>query len=190
VTHRSRYSAATFAALILGFVLTACGDDPFAIDWTENPREAVLFSLARPDLNRPSAFEMLGGTSIIVENPNSGGRWDFALDTRGGNLVLLPPRSVGVLSSAAIVPLPNTDFAAVREAPADTTVYITSAPVPVQMGTTYVIRTHEQFGLFGQTCVYYGKLTPILPDPVEGILRFRFDTSPDCNNRSLVPTRR
>jgi hypothetical protein len=176
--------------LLAGTLLAGCADDPFAVEWQENPREAVLYSLARPDFNRPSAFEMLGGTSLALESPLVSGRWDFALDTRQGTLVLLPPRSLGVLSSAAIAPLPNTDFFDVREAPADTLAFISRAPVPVQMGTTYVIRTHEQFGFFGQACVYYGKMTPLDPDPVNGVLRFRFDTSPECNNRSLVPRRR
>lgn len=188
--HRLRFRIAFVWVLLLGVTLTACGEDPFAIDWVENPREVTLYSLARPDFNRPSAFEMLGGVSIVLENPTAGGRWDFALDTRGGELVLLPPRSVGVLSSAAIAPIPNTSFAEVREAPADTAVYVTREPVPVRMGTTYVVRTHEQFGFFGQTCVYYGKLTPVAPDPANGVLRFRFDTSPDCNNRALVPRNR
>lgn len=175
------------ALLLLVAALPACGDDPFLFRWTENPREALLYSLDREERNRPTAFGMLNGERVILENPATSGRWDFALDTRNGALVLLPPRAVGVQSRAGIVEFPDVRFDEVREAPSDTAVYVTRDPVPLRMGSIYVVRTREQPGSFGQVCVFYGKMQPLEMDPVAGTLLFRFDTSPDCNNPRLVP---
>jgi hypothetical protein len=177
----------TLAALVLVATAAACGEDPFAFQWVENPRETTLYSLDRDERNRPTAFGMLNGERVVLENPATSGRWDFALDTRDGGLVLLPPRAVGVQSRAGIVEFPDVRFDEVREAPSDTAVYVTRDPVPLRMGSIYVVRTREQPGSFGQVCVFYGKVQPLEIDPVAGTLLFRFDTSPDCNNPRLVP---
>jgi len=76
-----------------------------------------------------------------------------------------------------------------RRAPSDTLLYVTDKPVPVELGTIYVVRTHEQIGSYGRICVYYGKLEPLEIDLQAGVLRFLQDTSPVCNNRSLLPPR-
>lgn len=173
--------------LALPVALAGCGEDPFLFRWTENPREAMLYSLDRPERNRPSAFEMLSGEQVVLESAAASGRWDFALSFEGGELVFLPPRSVGVLSGAGIVPYPNTRFDELRMAPSDTTLFVTDTSVPVRMGTTYVIRTREQTGFYGERCRYFGKVQPLEVDLEQRTLVFRFDTSPDCNNPSLVP---
>jgi hypothetical protein len=174
---------------ILGaiLVLAACGEDPFIVRWVENPREALLFSLDRQEFNRPSGFEMLSGRRVVIESAGAGGAWDWALDRQDGEMFLLPPRVLGVTSTAAIVPIPGVSFEQVEEAPADTALYIMREPVPVRMGTTYVIRSHEQPGGFGQLCAFFGKVEPLEIDVEAGTLRFLFDTSPDCNNPRLVP---
>ena len=175
-------ATATFA-----LVLTGCGEDPFLFRWTENPREALIYSLDRPERNRPSAFEMLSGERVVLESVTTAGRWDFALAFQGGELVLLPPRALGVPSGAGIVPFANTRFDELRTAPSDTLLYVTDAPVPVRLGTLYVVRTRDQVGFYGERCRYYGKVQPLEIDLEQRTLLFRFDTSPDCNNPSLVP---
>jgi hypothetical protein len=176
-----------FTLLALPLVLAGCGEDPFLFRWTENPREALLYSLDRAERNRPSAFEMLSGEPVVLESAAAAGRWDFALSFENGELVFLPPRAVGVQSRAGIVPYPNTRFDELRTAPSDTTLFVTDKSVPVRMGSTYVVRTREQTGFYGEICRYYGKVQPLEVDLVQRTLRFRFDTSPDCNNPSLVP---
>jgi hypothetical protein len=175
------------SALLMPWVLAGCGEDPFLFRWTENPREAMLYSLDRPERNRPSAFEMLSGERVVLESAAASGRWDFALSFQNGELVFLPPRAVGVQSGAGIVAYPNTRFDELRTAPSDTTLFVTDAPVPVRMGSTYVVRTREQTGFYGERCRYYGKVQPLEVDLAQRTLLFRFDTSPDCNNPSLVP---
>jgi hypothetical protein len=175
------------ALVLLAGTTAACGDDPFAFQWDENPREALLYSIDRDERNRPSAFGMLQGERVVLESAAAAGRWDFAVDRRDGQVVLLPPRAVGVQSRAGVFEVPNARFDEVREAPADTAVYVTRDAVPVRMGSIYVVRTRQQSGVFGEICVYYGKVQPLEIDAANGTLLFRFDTSPDCNNTSLVP---
>jgi hypothetical protein len=168
--------------------LTACDDDLFKVDWEENPDTAFLYSLARPELNLLSGFDFISRIPVRIESPNATGQWDMVLDTHDGELVLLPPGAIGIVGSKArIIPMGDTDFDAVRRAPSDTTMYIGDEPVPVVVGHVYVVRTRQQAGFYGRTCVYYGKFEPLEKDPVAGTMVFQFDASPVCNSRKLYP---
>ncbi|MGD8319795.1 MAG: hypothetical protein PVJ02_05060 [Gemmatimonadota bacterium] len=173
--------------------MTACGQDPFAIKWSTSPDTATLYSLARPELGLPSGFDFHEYYNyrgpVHVERINATGRWDVALDTRGGSLVLLPPGALGIQSKARVVELPGRTFDEVVEAPADTTLYSATEPVPVRMGSVYVVRSNQVTGSFGTRCVYYAKLEPLEIDVPEGTLLFVFDSSPVCNDRSLIGNR-
>lgn len=169
----------------------ACDDDLFLIKWEENPDTAYLYSLARPELNLLSAFDFISRIPVRIESPNATGQWDMVLDTKDGELVLLPPEAVGIIGSKArIIPTEETDFAAVRRAPSDTTRYIADEAVPVELGKVYVIRTRQQAGFYGQTCVYYGKFQPLEQDLLAGTMTFQFDVSPQCNSRKLYPPKK
>jgi hypothetical protein len=166
----------------------ACDDDFWTVRWEENPDTVFLFSLARPELNLLSAFDFISRVPVKIESPNATGSWDMVLDTHDGDLVLLPPEAVGIIGSKArIAPMGDVDFADVRRAPADTAKYVGDAPVPVEIGHVYVVRTRQRAGLYGQRCVYYGKFEPLEMDPVQGTLTFVFDASPVCNSRKLFP---
>lgn len=147
----------------------------------------MIHSLARPEPNLPSAFNFNFRTPIIVEAPGSTGQWDVALDTQGGNLVLLPPRALGINSRARIASLPGVGFDEVREAPADTAAYVSDRPVPVALGVIYVVQTSEGAGGFGQRCVFFAKLEPLVIDVEGGTLTFLYDSNPICNDPRLVP---
>jgi len=185
----TRGNAPRIGALLaaLAVSLTACGDDPFAFPWSDVPDTAVIYSLARPELNIPSGFSFYDGIAFAIEAPIATGRWDAALDTDGGQLVLLPPGALGIESRARIAIYYDTDYADVTEATADTTLYEADDPVPVVAGAVYIIRTSLRPGSFGSACSYYAKMEPIVIDPTEGILQFRYITSPICNSRDLVP---
>lgn len=173
--------------LATAILLTGCGDDPFQINWEENPAESTLFSLDREELNRPSAFDLLQRRRVVVEDAQSQGQWDFAVDRVGGQLVLLPPRALGVSSRAGIAPVPGVSFDDLRDAPADSALYVTQDPVPLEYGVVYAVRTREQSGRFGQRCRYYGKVEAVDLNVEEGVLTFRHDASPECNSRRLYP---
>ncbi len=185
--HR-RQTLHTVVILIVALGTAACGDDPFALRWTENPEEVTIQSLDRPGPQVRAGFNLFERTPVRIEAPQTGGRWDFALEREGETLRLLPPRTMGIQdSSAGISPMEGAQWDDIREAPRDTTAYTFDEPVPVRDGTIYVGRTHEQAGSFGRRCIYYGKLEPVVVDVERGALTFRFDVNPDCNNRSLVP---
>ncbi len=175
-------------AAVLGMVATtACGDDPFVIRWTESPDTVLLYSLARPELNLTSAFNFNSKIPVRVEAASATGSWDMAVDTREGRIVMLPPGALGVESAAGIAEMPGMAFDEVIEAPADTAAYVTDRAVPAEIGTIYVVRTARRLGAFNTRCVYYGKLEPLAVDPVAGTFRFKFDVSPVCNDRRLIP---
>lgn len=174
------------AALLV--LTSACDDDPFLVRWEISPEEAVLYALDRGVVNEPSAFDLLTESIVIVEDPRIDGDWDFAVDRLGGQMVLLPPSVLGVTESGVgIAPMPGMAFAEVTRAPSDSLLYVDDEPVPIDLGTVYVVRTHEQRGSFSRTCVYYGKVQALEIDAAAGVVRFLHDTSPDCNNRSLIP---
>lgn len=186
---RGRALLLTVALAAVGLMgLTACGADPFAIKWSSSPDTAVMYSLARSDLGLPSGFNFnyQYRASVHIERINATGNWDVALDTRGGSLVLLPPGALGIQSQARVTELPGKTFDEVTVAPADTAVYSADQPVPLRLGSVYVVRTNQVIGSFGTRCVYYAKLEPLEIDVTEGVLRFVFDSSPVCNDRSLI----
>jgi len=177
--------AGALAALTIS--LTACGDDPFAFRWSDAPDTAQIYSLARPELNIESGFSFFDGQAIAIELASATGFWDAALDTQGGSLVLLPPGALGVTSAARIATLPATAYSDVVEAPGDTLLYEADDPVPIVAGSIYIIRTNRRPGSFNSTCSYYGKMEPLGIDVPNGILTFRYVTSPICNSRDLIP---
>lgn len=187
-TFRGRARLAALSAMALvGVVSAACSDDPFAFPWEERHDTVLLYSLARPELNLVSAFNFRTRETHRVEASTSTGSWDVALDTRGGQLVFLPPGALGVRSRARITSFPGMSFQDVVRAPEDTLVYTGVDPVPVELGTVYVFRTGQSIGGFGTNCVYYAKLEPLAVDVAGGTLRFVFDASPLCNDLRLVP---
>ena len=191
-----RARGGTFRLFLAWFVLAlpllagvlACDDDLYKIKWEENPDTAYLHSLARPELNLLSAFDFISRIPIRIESPNATGQWDMVLDTEDGKLVLLAPEAVGVVGSKArIAPMGDVEFEEVRKAPSDSTRYVADEGVPVELGHVYVIRTRQQSGYYGQSCVYYGKFEVLEEDPVFGTIAFLFDVSPVCNDRKLYP---
>lgn len=186
---RTRFRWALVAGgLVLGVgLVAACGDDPFDLNWIAQPQEVTLFSLDRPELNLPAAFNFVQRQSLRIQTPEAVGRWDLAVDTQGGELVFLPPGALNIPSTARVTVLPDTEFDDVIDAPADSTLYRSSEPVAIDTANVYVFRTHQVSGRFGQVCVYYGKLEPLVVDAATGQVRFLFDVSPVCNSRRLIP---
>ena len=165
----------------------AC-DDPFATKWSENADTVLLHSLARPELNLLSAFDFVSRFPVRVESPSAAGEWDMVIDTEDGQLVFRPPGALGLTDSKArIAELPGQDFLALIEAPKDTTLYLSAVGLPVHLGSTYVIRTRQRTGFYGNVCVYYGKFEPLSADVEAGTVTFQFDVSPVCNSRKLIP---
>lgn len=184
---RSRWPCAVAlgAALLMG--LAACGDDPFEYDWSDIPDTVQLYSLARPEINLVSGFNFLQGRPVTVEATAATGTWDAAVDTRGGEIVLVLPGVFGVVTTARITTLEGMRIEDVTSAPSDTLVYVKDQPVPIRSGNVYVVKTNRSSGSFGSNCVYYAKLEPVTIDAAGGTLTFRYVTNPICNSLDLVP---
>lgn len=178
--------AGRWVALALALCVAGCGDDPFIIRWEVNPDTASLFSLSVPDLDLPSAYNFPQRTAVRVERVGASTQFDLALDTRGGELVFLPPGALGIESRARIAELPGLSFQELKVAPSDTLLYSADDPIPVRLNSSYVVRSDPRSGGV-QSCSYFAKLEPLAVDPAAGSVRFQFDVSPVCNDRGLVP---
>lgn len=170
----------------LSLVAVACEDDPFALNWENLPDTAMIYSRARPELYLPTGYNFVSRSPVLVESPTFSTRWDLILDTVDGEMVFLPPRTFGVVSTAGIAPMGAVVFEEVGQAPSDTTDYVRDQPVPVVEGHVYVIRTHQEPNNFGQLCVFYAKMEPLVADVDAGVLEFLIDTNPICNDRTLI----
>ena len=168
--------------------LTACGENIFDIKWTvANVGTALIYSLARPELNLPTAFDFVSRFPVEIQEPGATGNWDLVLDTQDGGLVFLPPGALDIVSEVMVLEMPDMAFDDVTEAPKDSTLYTKDQPVPVETSSVYVFRTHAAPGRFGLVCVRYGKLQPLQVEPALGTVEFEFDVSTLCDDRGLVP---
>lgn len=174
-------------ALLAGsFALGAC-DDQVGNGWIPEKDTVVLFSLARPELNLPSAYSFATRAPYRVEAAGASGTWDLAVDTRGGQLVMLPPGALGISSPAGIAPISGTSWLELDRAPGDTAAYIKDVPVPIEVGKVYVIQTNFVPVSFGGSCVKYAKMEAVATDVDAGTFTFYYDANPFCNDRHLIP---
>lgn len=167
-------------------LLAACDDDPFNISWVENPDTVELYVLSRPETNLLSAFDFFSRIPKRLEAPTTGDLWDLAVDYRDGRFVWLPPGAMGIESDAAVATLGGHSWLTAREAPADTALYVSDEPIPIDFDPIYVIRTRLHQGAWG-VCNYYGKIEVLATDSIIGTVRFQFDVNRICNSRDLVP---
>jgi len=61
---RSRIALSLAGALCMLVTATACDDDPFAFNWTDNPDTVLLYSMARPELGLVSAYSFFEGLEL------------------------------------------------------------------------------------------------------------------------------
>ena len=177
---------ALLVASVLG--LAACGENIFDVKWV-NPsvQTVLLYSLAHPELNRPSGYDFVDRFPVEIHQPGATGFWDLLVDTEDGKLVFVLPRALGIESDAMILEMPGVAFEDLLEAPEDSTLYTTDEPVPIEAGSVYVLRTHEGPSDFGIPCVFWGKIEATEVDLISGTVVFIYDVSPLCDDRGLVP---
>ena len=168
--------------------MSGCGENIFEQKWTEAEVDTVLiYSLARPELNLPTAFDFVDRLALEIQAPGATGEWDLVLDTQDGQLVFLPPGVLGIISETIVLRIPDMAFDDVTTAPKDTTLYSADLPLLVEASSVYVLRTHEGFDRFGLPCRFYGKIQPLEVEPALGTVRFMYDVSRLCDDRSLIP---
>lgn len=188
MTIRSTIRPLAFAGLICTFAaVAACGDNPFALNWSADPDSALIYSLARPELNLPSGFDFTTRRTVEIQEPGATGTWDVLVDTEGGELVFRVPIFYDIPSDARVAVFENMSFDEILEAPEDTLDYVGEESIPLRMGNTYVIQTHQGTDQFGQRCHFFAKLEPLAIDVAQGTFKFLFDRNPLCEDLDLVP---
>lgn len=186
-TRRLRFFVSIFALL-----LAACDDGLGPLPWAAIPDTLTIFSVSREELlGRPSALDISSQIvrTVVVESAAEAGTWDIALAELDGEFVMLPASVIpGLDQRVGIATMTETTLPDVREAPGDTARYATRRPVPIEIGTVYVIRSRrEACGAFGGTGVRYAKMKALALDAMAGSFRFEVVRNPYCNDRRLIP---
>ena len=183
----STISAPIFGLLLL---LTAApltqGCETFDLQWTPIEDTVALYSLARPEyVDLPSAFDFYSRRLVIVEEPKLGDPADFdvALSEEGGAFVFLPAglfATFEINPGIAVIDSAGVTFDNLAFAPEDG--YVTDAPVVLELGVVYAVRTRRDRG----GCSRYGKFEILDMDPA-GMVEFRQIRNNLCNDRELIP---
>ena len=167
-------------------VTTIC----YRINWEENPDTALLYSLARPELNLLSAFDFISQGSrsgSSLPTPPGNGTWCWT--PRKASWSSCPPEPWGLTDSKArIIPMGEWSFEEVRRAPSDTTLTSETSRFPWRWATSMSSRPRTVQGFYGRHCVYLRQVRTSRAGPRgSGPSSFLFDVSPECNGRKLYP---
>ena len=167
---------------------TGCSDNVFEQKWTiAEVDTALIYSLARPELNLPSGFDFVNRAALQIQSPGATGFWDVLLDTQDGELVFILPGALDISSATLVLAMPETSFDDILTAPKDTTLYTRDLALPVDAGTVYVVRTHRGPDRFGTLCSFFGKFQPVVVEPANETVQFAYDVNVLCDDRALVP---
>jgi hypothetical protein len=178
--------------LIPLLALVAACDDPYGPRfWSGVPETLTLYSVTRVEYTgMVSAVDLAVDPvgAVPIEAPGATGNWDFMLADRqdGPGLVMVPAVEIaGFTSRARIAVLRGVNFLDVVEAPRDTAAY-SAAPVPLEEGVVYVVRSRRA------TCGFtsghrYAKMLPVEIDAERGVARLAIVRNPYCDDRALIP---
>lgn len=174
--------------IALAISATACGNDFGPGSWLAIPDTTVLYSASRAEyLRRPSAYDLVTLSRVAIEGSAASGAWDVALLEEGSQFVLVPEGSLlGTSSRAGIATTSAATLEEVRRAPNDTAAFV-RAPVALQTGTVYIIRSRRAQCSFFGTGVFYAKIRALELDPAAGTFQFEIVRNPNCNDRDLIP---
>lgn len=172
-------------ALLVGAIATGCGDSG-PTDLEALPRREELYSLDRPDTNRPSAFDLYFGIGVVVESPGALGRWDFFIGTEGDDLVIGTASVLGIEADAGLIAIPDVRFAEVREAPLDPEAYTVRETIVLSRHNVYVLRSRTTFDDFAGACQVFGKLQPVHIDREREVVVFVWSAGLGCYDRVLA----
>jgi len=179
--------AVTLACLPL---LSACSDPFGPLSWDATPDTATIWSASRVELvNQPAGFDFaLNAVPVYIESASATDNWDLVLVDEGGQLAVAPASYfAGQGSRAAIAVRPNSTLEDVTRAPSDSSAYV-RAPVLLQAGTVYIIRTRTAVCEGGySTGTRYSKIRAVAIDQQAGSFTFELVRNPYCSNRSFTP---
>jgi hypothetical protein len=177
-------------ATILALALTGagCGDDLGLGSWIAFPDTSLIYSLSRPELlGQPSAYDFVQLRRLVIESPGSTGVWDIALAEENGNFLFIPASAFpGVDSRTGLSLTENTTLESLTRAPGDTASY-RNAPVAVEEGGVYVVRTRSESCPGFGTASRYAKFQVLSIEPEIGAVQIVAIRNPLCSDRNLEP---
>lgn len=174
-------------------VLTAACDDStgFRIDPLLTTDTVEIAAPTAQNADLPTALDVtVMGVGIrggrFPERASDAGEWDFALRVRGGELVLLPARALGLESRASITrALPNQTFDSLVEAPGSSS-FVSDSAVVLREGSVYAARSRATRSDFGGACEQYAKLQPLTVDRALARVRLQITTNERCGDPRLA----
>ncbi len=182
-----RFSRIFFLPLVV-VAAAACNDTTGTIAWSDAPDTVTLYSASRADLlGHPSAFDFTIPSTIVLESATAGSSYDMVLVDQAGAFSLLPSTILlGTYNRAGLAPVIADSLHAIRQAPTDTTQFVTRSPVPIHLGDFFVVRSRQT------TCTlttgsFYGKFQVVAVKPDSGTVRLAIARNPYCGDTSLVP---
>jgi hypothetical protein len=186
---RSLVSLVCVVSVAVG--VTGCGDPTAGFFEPQIVTGSFEIAVARPGtINVPSALSVVVQQATIEgarfpERSVHAGQWEILLSQEGGQLFFNSASSFGFQSRAAItLPLTGRTFGDVRDVPSGA-VFQADAPVPVEQGSVYVVRSRE-FGIGGSVCLQYAKIQPTEVDPTAGTVRVQVATNGRCYDTRLA----
>jgi hypothetical protein len=175
----------------LAAVAAGCDDATnFRID-PQLVTDTVEIAIPMAGRDLPTALDIavlsgeIGG-GRFPERTEDAEQFDFALRRRGGELVFVPARALGLVSDAAITrPLAGETFESLKEAPGRDA-FIADSAVAVQQGAVFAARSRLVLACpFGQGR-QFAKLSPIAVDRQAGLVRLAITTNARCEDPRLV----
>ena len=173
---------------VVALTVAACSDNLGPTAWSDLPDTVTLYSASRADLTGlRSGFDFTAPRSVVVESASETQSFDMLLMEQSGGFALTPSGAVlGTSNRAGIAAVTADSLREIRKAPSDTAAFQQNAPVPVQPGQFFVVRSRRVSCVL-TTGSYYAKLQIVSVDPVGGTLRFAYARNPYCGDSSLVP---
>ncbi len=177
-----------FLLPIVALAAAACNDNLGPTAWSDAPDTVTLYSASRANLvGKPSGFDFTTPRTVVVEAASEAQSFDMLLADQAGSFSLIPSGVIlGNANRAGLSPVTADSLHAIRQAPTDTTKFVTSAAVPIHLGDFFVARSRRV------TCVlttgsYYAKFQVIVVNPDSGLVRVAIARNPYCGDTSLVP---
>jgi len=173
---------------IAALAMAACNSNLAPTAWSDVPDTVTLYSASRANLaTKPSGFDFSVPVAVAVEGATLAESFDIVLLDQGAGLALVPSGALlGNANHAGIAPVMADSLHGIRQAPSDTTQFIQNAPVPIQAGDFFVVRSRRV------SCVltsgsYYAKLQIVAVNPDSGTMRMAYARNPYCGDNTLVP---
>ncbi len=182
-----RFSRIFFLPLVV-LAAAACNDNTGPTAWSDVPDTVTLYSASRASLlGKASGFDFTTPRTVVVESASEAQSFDLLLADQGGNFSLIPSGVIlGNANRAGLAPVTADSLHAIRQAPTDTTQFVTSHLVPIHVGDFFVARSRRVSCVL-TTGSYYSKLQILAVNADSGTVKLAFARNPYCGDTSLVP---